>query len=580
MVKPYLLLVFAACALSGCSFGERVVGFVYQTNWGPGPTGESQKVELLPITGGASFTQIINNAGPGQQTLLIPGVPAGFYEIQVTLYESPNASGNVLGVIRDFIAIGSTNHGYRTQRTLPPTQLDLKPRNAEIRVQGTQQFYAVARTGSGDSVFIPPDGILWESLNPSVASVSQSGIAAGVSEGTATIRASYSGLSDTSTLRVEAFTITHAKWTVIVYMNASNDLDQYSDLNVNQMERVAGNSQVRFVVQWKRARSLGYGAPWTGTRRYLIKPDSDSQNISWGGVKSELVQDLGEGVDMGSKDTLRDFISWTQTYFPADRYILVVWNHGSGWRLSPQGGTRGVSFDDEFGSHIETWELADALQAPEPIEIISWDASLMQMLEVAYEIRNRCSLIVGSEESPPASGLPYHLVFRSLKDNPNQSSENFSASFGEGMLQYYGSSAPIQQSVLLASKMPDLAIAVDGLGVQLTAHKGLIESEVIEARNETKRYGAGFGRVYLDLWDLCDNVAKRTTVHTKIPEACEAVQEQLEQTVLHEHHNSLSALSHGISIEFGNRDALYWKDYRRLAFAMDTNWDEWLALAP
>jgi hypothetical protein len=96
----------------------------------------------------------------------------------------------------------------------------------------------------------------------------------------------------------------------MVYMNAANDLDDYSELNINQMEQVQANPNVRVVVQWKRAARFAPQGSWTGTRRYLIQYDADTQQIN-----SRLLEDLGQGVDMGSAETLREFVRWARANF-------------------------------------------------------------------------------------------------------------------------------------------------------------------------------------------------------------------------------------------------------------------------
>lgn len=48
---------------------------------------------------------------------------------------------------------------------------------------------------------------------------------------------------------------------------------------------------------------------------------------------------------------------------------------------------------------IQTWDVGTALGS-EHFDIIAWDLSLMQMVEVAYELRNNADYVVGSEERP------------------------------------------------------------------------------------------------------------------------------------------------------------------------------------
>ena len=46
--------------------------------------------------------------------------------------------------------------------------------------------------------------------------------------------------------------------------------------------------------------------------------------------QGEVEEDVGDK-DSGSPQTMLDFIRWAHEKAPAERYALVVWNHGSGW---------------------------------------------------------------------------------------------------------------------------------------------------------------------------------------------------------------------------------------------------------
>src|SRR5579871_5423604 len=70
-----------------------------------------------------------------------------------------------------------------------------------------------------------------------------------------------------------------ARWTVLIYLDASNNLQPFSLLNVAQMASAGSDSNINIVVQWKQTNaaningcSLTDCAPsFTGTRRYLIR---------------------------------------------------------------------------------------------------------------------------------------------------------------------------------------------------------------------------------------------------------------------------------------------------------------------
>lgn len=581
LIQRLVFLVLGSCVvLHGCGGGASLIKIVYWTDWTGGLGSSSQRIQIIdPLTG--TFTEfLMNNLAGGTQSHEFTGLRKGSYNVRVTLFSQPNGGGTVLGEINDLRTFTTASSTYRTKVQGVAASVVVSPSNVSIPVQRSVQLYAVVKDASNDTLFVPPGSFVWTALNGH-ASVNQEGIVIGVSQGQGVIRATdtNSSLQNSAVVNVTPIQVTTTKWTILVYMNAANDLDTFSDLNVNQMERVANNPQVRFIVQWKRVQALGFGAPWTGTRRYLVKYDNDPNN-GWSHVRSELIQDLGGNIDMGAKETLRDFINWGMTYYPAERYVVVVWNHGSGWRDElPVEPTRGVSFDDQFGTYIKTYELAQALDSIFPIDVLSWDASLMQMLEVAYEVKDRVRYVVGSEESPPGEGLPYDLVFGPLRDNPNLGTETFLQHFGLGMLQFYGETRAITQSSLRASQLPNLANALDALGNSLIANAGSYDAQIIQARNTSEAYGAQYGYVYRDLGHLSLRL-KTLIPNSSIQNACDGVIAAINSTVVWNHRNSHRPNATGVSIEFGPATQPYWNTYDLLALSVATSWNEWCRMAP
>jgi hypothetical protein len=370
--------------------------------------------------------------------------------------------------------------------------------------------------------------------------------------------------------------VVRSKWTVIVFMNAANDLSQFSKLNFNQMEKVASNPDLRFVVQWKQAPELGFPTQFNGTRRYLVRHDETDQ------INSKILQEMGTAVDMGQVSTLRQFVNWTKQEFPADRYALIIWNHGNGWQRKPTDDdiTRGVSYDDQTGHAIQTWELEQAMQGL-GIEVLAFDASLMQMIEVAYEMRNQVPFIVGSEESPPGEGYPYDLVFAPWRDNPSASTRTLTKSFVDGMLAYPPyESRKITESVLDSSKLDGVAAACSTLATTLMAHPELSD-QIKTARAQTKGFSVTSFRAYLDLIGFCQELSTLVT-NPEVVAACQAVITATEDAIVWEGHNQVSAKSHGLSIDLSTSTQFsrVATSYQNLQWAMNTTWDEWLAVSP
>ncbi|MEZ0327418.1 MAG: clostripain-related cysteine peptidase [Fimbriimonas sp.] len=370
-----------------------------------------------------------------------------------------------------------------------------------------------------------------------------------------------------------------SKWTVLVFMNAANDLSQFAPLNMNQLERVAGNPEVRFVVQWKQSTDLAFPTKFNGTRRYLVKPDSSND------INSTVVQEMGTHVDMGQVATLREFVTWARAEYPSDRLALIVWNHGNGWQRGPASDeiTRGVSYDDQTGNSIQTWELAQAT-AGLGIDLLAFDSSLMQMVEVAYEMRANVPFIVGSEESPPGEGYPYDLVFAPWRDNPTASTETLSKSFVDGMVNnppYVN--RKITQSVLRSSKLGDVATAASGLATTLIAHPELSD-EIRDARVAAQPYSSTpdvTTRQYYDMMGFAEELSARVAVQD-VKDACAALKAALGAAILWNGHNAQSAQSRGLAVDLSKASQFATKtvNYQRMQWAADTTWDEWLTVAP
>lgn len=369
------------------------------------------------------------------------------------------------------------------------------------------------------------------------------------------------------------------RWTVMVFLNAANDLDEFSEMNVNQMEQVAGNPNVRIVVQWKRARPFAPQGSWTGTRRYLIKPDNDPNQI-----RSQLLEDMGEGVDMGSPDTLREFIRWARANYPAERYVLVIWNHGSGWRSRAALG-RGVSFDDQLGTYIRIWDLPTAIRptSNDPMmDVLLFDASLMQMLEVAYECRNVARIIVGSEESPPGEGYPYHEILAPIVSNSDLAPVEWARQIPDRFVAWYAANYPlytnITQSAVDTSKLDAVASALDSFAESLINKRTLYLNALQNARQNAQSYSSY--PEYRDLWHAVDLI-KLYTNDAELIQRGNALQSALQQAIIANNraNNNRVRYSYGVSIYFPSAGE-YLGRYNNTALSRATRWDEWLQLAP
>lgn len=358
------------------------------------------------------------------------------------------------------------------------------------------------------------------------------------------------------------------RWTVLVYINAANNLQPDSLLNVAQMAKVGSDSNVNIVVQWKQATCTDCGSPsFFGTRRYLIHQHTSAevnqiQNGNTASLDSDRLADPSTNdatthqSDMGSYLTLQNFVRWGAANYPADHLALVVWDHGSGWlnvyrsasknRLPAR--YRAVSQDNATNNEIETWETPTALTGlAQPLDMLIVDCSLECMAEVTYELRNSARVFVGSEESPPGAGYPYDTWLTQLKSAGTDPC-NLGNTILTTFVANYPSETDITQAVIDLSKMDNVAAKLDAFGASLQAHVSDQASVIANARNNAQKYAYSENK---DLYHFADLV-RTTTGASDLAQAAynlEAALRGANTAVIYNGHGSSSqANSYGMAI--------------------------------
>ena len=109
-------------------------------------------------------------------------------------------------------------------------------------------------------------------------------------------------------------------------MNGDNNLEPDALLNFWQLAQVGSNNDINVVVQFDRIAKYAHTQPdWPQTLRFRVTRGMQP-------LPSNALEDIGEA-NMGDPQTLRDFVVWGQNKFPAKHYMLIIWDHGQGWRL-------------------------------------------------------------------------------------------------------------------------------------------------------------------------------------------------------------------------------------------------------
>lgn len=286
------------------------------------------------------------------------------------------------------------------------------------------------------------------------------------------------------------------RWTVMVYMTGSDLESTAGAASKDLSEMIAamhGAQATRVLVYAGGSKYWANGMSPTDDAIYEISADGYSK------VKSFGLQNMGE------PDTLSTFLSYAVDFASAERYALILWNHGGGPLY-------GVCFDERF-SEVSTSdvltlsELATALHGSpfgnKKLDLIGMDACLMGSLEVAYTVAPYADYMVASEELEPAFGWNYAFL-----NKLHQDTDGFMA--GKRIIEAFANTPDVgwetmTLSCLDLSRMPLVQQALQEYTNTLAGQLDDISfNKVASARLDTKAVGDSASQ--FDLVDLKDMI--------------------------------------------------------------------------
>ena len=203
---------------------------------------------------------------------------------------------------------------------------------------------------------------------------------------------------------------------VLEYIIGSNleNAQGLASANIRQMKDVTTKGDnLKFVLQ------TGGSFRWFTSE---IPENSNGRYVIEGGIISE-VEKLDDKLCMSEPQSLTDFLNWGKQNYPADRYILVLWDHGGGFSLGYGSDSLNRRKD---GDTMLVNEMIEAIDASGmKFDVIGFDACLMQTLETALAFEPYADYYIASEESEGGYGWFYTSAFGKLAEDPTTPTLDF-----------------------------------------------------------------------------------------------------------------------------------------------------------
>lgn len=355
---------------------------------------------------------------------------------------------------------------------------------------------------------------------------------------------------------------TLANYTYIAYVCADNNLEPYGRADINKMEAGFNDSVTNVNVIALLDVLNG------GTTAYYISHDNNLNTIT---STQLVVPGLSSEVDMGDPNTLITFVEFCMTNYPAEHYVLDLWDHGSGWAVCYD-----QTSNDDALTMVKLRTALETINATmgHKIDVICMDACLMGTLEVAYEVSPYADVLIASEDTILATGYPYTSILTNLCANPGQSITEFSSKVVDLFQAYYSAFyqttlSAVNLTLVDSAIFPNFAAFAQNLYGYLNFG---IKNELYLARAASQEF---YDPTFIDLYDFTQNTRNEAS-NTTIQTLAQNLMTNISATIINEkHHNEPGA--HGLTIYFPATQSGYDSSYATyFSLANNTMWDEFL----
>ena len=193
--------------------------------------------------------------------------------------------------------------------------------------------------------------------------------------------------------------------TIMVYMCGTDLESKYgmATRDLQEMLNAKLSDKVNLIIE------TGGCSKWQNN--VISNAKNQIYKVEPGGLKC-LEKNVGTAA-MTDPDNLEDFIEYCTDHYPANRNMLIFWDHGGG-------SLTGYGYDEKnpSASSMTLSKINDALKDSDCVfDFIGFDACLMATLETALVCNEYADYLLASEETEPGTGWYYTDWLTKLSQN-------------------------------------------------------------------------------------------------------------------------------------------------------------------
>lgn len=314
--------------------------------------------------------------------------------------------------------------------------------------------------------------------------------------------------------------------------------------DIGEMTAEAWSDNIRIIIQ------TGGATRWSHP---MINPNRTQRFVYYKGEFQEVYDSPIQRVT--DPKTLTSFLNFCKKEYPADRNMLILWNHG--------GASFGYGHDSIYGGMMSLKDIREGLEGaykPDmknpPFDVIGYDACLMSSIEVAHAMSGFASYYAVSEETEPGEGWNYTPWLKAMSEDPTMSPARVAREIADSYTNFYMTqnvnfgwllSNAVTFSVLDAKKSEELYGAYCDLAKKqlkdATEDRGVL-AEIGRCSDKSLHYVPSEYMHYntIDLGNYVDNLTD------SYPAESSRVKKLIGEAVMYHRENGSLSGSQGISV--------------------------------
>ena len=244
-----------------------------------------------------------------------------------------------------------------------------------------------------------------------------------------------------------------------------------------------------------------------GCKKWQISNISTTKNQIWKLTQGSITKLAEESAkSMVEPSTLSSFIKYCAANYPADRYDIILWDHGGG-------SVTGYGYDEKYPNGSMSLQGLDKAFSDGGVkfDFIGYDACLMATTETALVMSKYGDYMIASEESEPGIGWYYTNWVNALSKNTSISTLELGKTICDDFVTVCGQQCRGQKATLsvvdLAEAANTIPTALKNFATSTTSLiKGNNYAQVSNARSGAREFAVSSRIDQVDLVDLCNGM--------------------------------------------------------------------------